>query len=187
MRSIQRQAESKTKSLTTTDKIGILNQDQDLKEVRDAVLMVREHPEMKDKILEPPIMTVSAINAQFAAYLAQCVDYNTSKALTVVDSDSYKLFANPILDKFKVNLRELSSADTTPPVPAETVKDLGFEGYLSDFITGDKRVMKMLCQTSKIHTIPVSRRELTPAQIKKLITPRPNGKILLKGLFMGIG
>lgn len=185
MRSIQRQAESKTKSLTTTDKIGILNQDQDLKEVRDAVLMVREHPEMKDKILEPPIMTVSAINAQFAAYLAQCVDYNTSKALTVVDSDSYKLFANPILDKFKVNLRELSSADTNPPVPAETVKDLGFEGYLSDFITGDKRVMKMLCQTSKIHTIPVSRRELTPAQIKKLITPRPNGKILFKRIIHG--
>ncbi|CAI4036289.1 hypothetical protein SMKI_15G1280 [Saccharomyces mikatae IFO 1815] len=185
MRGIQRQAEGKTKSLTTTDKIGILNQDQDLKEVRDAVWMIRNDAEMKGKILEPPIMTVSAINPQFAAYLAQCVDYNTSKALTVVDSDSYRLFANSILEKFKVNLRELSDIDIKPPVPIEAVKDLGFEGYLSDFITGDKKVMKMLCQVNKIHTIPVSRRELTPAQIKKLITPTSNGKVLFKRIIHG--
>ncbi|CAI4051050.1 hypothetical protein SKDZ_15G1210 [Saccharomyces kudriavzevii ZP591] len=185
MRTIHVQAESKTKSLNTTDKIGILNQDQDLKEVRDAVLLIRDHSEMKDKILEPPIITVSAINSQFAAYLAQCVDYNTSKALTVVDSDAYKLFSNSILDKFKVNLRELSNIDIRPPVPIETVKDLGFEGYLSDFITGDNRVMKMLCQINKIHTIPVSRRELTPAQIKRLITPASNGKILFKRIIHG--
>ncbi|CAI1712361.1 hypothetical protein SEUBUCD646_0O01270 [Saccharomyces eubayanus] len=185
MRSIQRQAENKTKSLNTTDKIGILNQDQDLKEVRDAVLFIRDHPEMKEKILEPAIMTVSAINSQFAAYLAQCVDFNTSKALTVVDSDAYRLFANPILEKFKVNLRELSNTDSKPPVPIETVRDLGFEGYLSDFITGDKRVMKMLCQINRIHTIPVSRRELTPAQIKRLITPTSNGRILFKRIIHG--
>lgn len=73
------------------------------------------------------------------------MDYNTSKVLIVVDFDFYKLFVNLIFDKFKVNLREFFSVDIIFFVLAETVRDLGFEGYLFDFIIGDKRVMKMFC------------------------------------------
>lgn len=182
---IRRQIENRQKSLHSGDKIGILDQSRDLLEVKRAVLYIRSKPEMLGKVLEPPIMSVSVNNSKVAAYLAQCVDYNTCKAFTIVDSEAYEKFADEILQRFKVNLRELSKFDSSQPVSAEKIKTLGFEDYLSNFVTGNSHVIQMLCQFSKIHTIPISRRELSSVQLNYLTQPDNNGRLLFKRMIHG--
>lgn len=185
MRNLEKQMETRLKYLNGNDRIGILDQSPDLREVKNAVLYIRSRPEMRGKILEPPIMSVSAKAPSFAPYLAQCVDYNTSKAFTIVDSDSYEQFSDEILKRYKVNLRELNNDDIRSPVSREDLRNLGFESYLSDFVTGDKRVIEMLCQFCKIHTIPVSRKELTSSQLTRLSNPSKNGSSLFKRIIHG--
>lgn len=185
MKTIQGQAETRSRSLNTSDRIGVLDQNDDLRDVKDAVQYIRSKPEMMSKVLEPPIMAVSVTNPRMAPYLAQCVDYNTCKAFTIIDSQTYELFSNDILKQFKVNLRELTYTDLTPPMPIDELKSLGFDGYLSDFVTGDSRVINMLSQFSKIHMIPVSVRQLSPDQLKALTVPNYKGEIKFKRIIHG--
>lgn len=185
MQNLERQVESRLKSLNSNDRIGILDQSPDLREVKNAVLYIRSRPEMRGKVLEPPIMSVSVKTQSFAPYLAQCVDYNTSKAFTIVDSASYEQFGDEILKRFKVNLRELNDSDNRPPFPREELRKAGFESYLSDFVTGDKQVIRMLCQFCKIHTIPVSRKELNSDQLTKLSRPSRVSSTFFKRIIHG--
>ncbi|CCD22998.1 DNA repair ATPase SMC5 NDAI_0A08450 [Naumovozyma dairenensis CBS 421] len=182
---LTKKIENKKKSFTGTDKIGVLMRNSRPTDIYNAVLYIREIPEMKGKVLEPPLISVSAKNPQFASYLDQCIDRNTSQALTLIDSDSYERFSDDILKRFRVNLRELEDIDLTPPVPRNQLQEFGFEGYLSDFLTGDKNVIKMLCQINKLHTIPVSRRELTPSQLERLLLPDQNGRIMFSKIIHG--
>lgn len=185
MRNIERQVEIRSRSLNSTDRIGILDQSPDLKEVKDALMYIRSRPEMQGKVFEPPIMSVSVRNPRFASYLAQCVDYNTCKAFTVLNTAAYDQFADDILKRFKVNLRELSDVESNPPLPIGEVKSLGFDCYLSDFVTGDSHVIEMLCQFSRIHTIPISTKALQAEQLRKLTTPDRTGNILFKRIIHG--
>lgn len=185
MRHLEKQIDSRLKSLNSNDRIGVLDLNPDLKEVKAAVLYIRSRPEMRGKILEPPIMSVSVKNPIFARYLNHCVDYNTSKAFTIVDANSYEQFGDDILKKFKVNLRELSGANVRPPVDRQMLRHAGFESYLSDFVTGDQNVIQMLCQICNLHTIPVSRKELNSEQLSKLSKPTKNGEILFKRIIHG--
>ncbi|GAV55429.1 hypothetical protein ZYGR_0AV00600 [Zygosaccharomyces rouxii] len=185
MRHLEKQMDSRLKSLNSNDRIGVLDLNPDLKEVKAAVLYVRSRPEMRGKVLEPPIMSVSVTNPAFARYLNHCVDYNTSKAFTIVDADSYERFSDDILKRFKVNLRELNGANLRPPVDQQILRNTGFESYLSDFVTGDQNVIQMLCQICNLHTIPVSRKELSSEQLSKLSKPSKNGEILFRRIIHG--
>ncbi|CCF57779.1 hypothetical protein KAFR_0D01330 [Kazachstania africana CBS 2517] len=185
---IARQAEQKQRLLTGNDRIGILDSRGDFKDVKNAILFIRTHEDedLKSKILEPPIMSIATKDPGFAPYLAQCIDYNTSKALTIVDQQTFNNYGDQILKNFKVNLRELSSAQLKPPIPRDELqRRFGFEGYLSDFVSGDPNVIRMVCEFSNIHTIPVSRRELSAAQVAKLTQPTEDGKPLFRRVLYG--
>lgn len=186
MRNVQHQVQTKIRSLDSTDRIGVLDgKGTKFDQLKDAVLFIREHPEMADKVLEPPIMSVSATDPRTASYLSTCVDFNTSIAFTVVDSESYNKFSNQILQNHSVNLRELASTETRPPFPTDMIRKMGFDGYLSDFISGDSRVIKMLCQQHRVHTIPVSRKPLLPQTMEQLRTPDSEGNLKFRRVIAG--
>ncbi|CAR29139.1 ZYRO0G01584p [Zygosaccharomyces rouxii] len=185
MRHLEKQMDNRLNSLNSNDRIGVLDQNPDLKEVKAAVLYIRSRPEMRGKVLEPPIMSVSVTNPAFARYLNHCVDYNTSKAFTIVDADSYEQFSDDVLKRFKVNLRELNDANVRPPLDRQVLRNAGFESYLSDFVTGDQNVIRMLCQICNLHTVPVSRKELSSEQLSKLSKPAKNGEVLFRRIIHG--
>ncbi|QLQ81653.1 hypothetical protein HG537_0F04140 [Torulaspora globosa] len=179
--------------LSKDDRIGVLDNlassdrsgGQIFRTVKEAVGYVRDRPEMRLSVLEPPVIAVSVSNPRYAVYLAQCVDFNTKIAFTLMGSEAYDRFANELLDNFRVNTRELSATEMKPPLSREQLQQLGFDFYLSDIVTGDARVIKMLCQNCNIHSIPISLRELTPQQITRLMEPRSNGKLLFTKFIHG--
>ncbi|SCU83248.1 LADA_0C10374g1_1 [Lachancea dasiensis] len=176
-------------NLTSNDRIGILrNKGKRVDDVREAVLYVRGRAEMKGRVLEPPIMLVSAKDPRCAKYVATCVDFSTSIALTMADGDAYVRFNDEILKNFRVNLRELSSTQLTSPYPLSKLKELGFECYVSDLLTGDAKVIEMLCQQHRLHTIPVlgrNTRQLSPRVLKFLMTPDERGNLRFRRVIAG--
>lgn len=166
---IQRKISDKKHSMNSTDNIHLLDylNDRDLKK---AVLHVRKDPEAKKLVLEPPVLTVSAVHKEFAPYLAQCIDYNTSKAFTLRNDKAYDIVGKELLKKFTANTRQLTGRVNRQPKSKEELRKLGFEGYLSDFISGDKDVIQMLCEFQGIDQVPVSRKKLSAQQLEALTT-----------------
>lgn len=181
---LKRKLQQENQSLVSTDRIGILDGKR-FEELRNAVLFMRSRPEMQGKVLEPPIMSISVKDPQFASYLGTCTDFATSLALTVVDSDSYRTFGDELLNKFRVNIRELSAASTTSPLPLSELRKLGFQGYLSDFLSGDNGVLKMLCQQHKLHTIPVSRNAMSSRLMDYLMKPDESNNLKFRRVIAG--
>lgn len=153
--------------------------------VKDAVLYVRSRPEMRGQVLEPPAMTVSVKRQNYACYLTQCVDFNTRIAFTLTSSQAYNSFGKEILDRFGVNTRELNEGDPKPPLSKEELRKMGFDFYLSEVVTGDPQIIKMLCQNCNIHSIPVSLKELDPSKISRLMEARKNGRLLFPKFIHG--
>lgn len=189
---IQTKIRQKQRSLTSNDKISLLDSGKrtDLTEIKKAVEYIRskssQDPSITNQILEPPIIAISAKAPAFGKYLAMAIPFRSSVALTVTSTQAYEKYSDEILSKFKVNLRELNNTELHQPIPrSELINKYGFEGYLSDFLIGDKRVVQMLCEIHKIHTIPVSRRELGKAQLEALMKPDENGRPLFNQILHG--
>lgn len=180
-------------SMSQNDRIGVLDHlasnDKSggsiFRTVKEAVKYVRSQEEMRGYVLEPPAITVSVNDPRYAAYLAQCVDFNTRIAFTLVGSEAYDKFGNDLLNNYRVNTRELGTGESKPPLPRDQIRQLGFDFYLSDIVTGDSEVIKMLCQNCNIHSIPIALRELHPQQITKLMQPRSNGRLLFTKFIHG--
>ncbi|EDO15954.1 hypothetical protein Kpol_1044p13 [Vanderwaltozyma polyspora DSM 70294] len=180
IKTLESRIHGKSKLLTSSDRIRILDSSADLNDVRGAVLTIRSNSSMKAKVLEPPIMTVFVNDHSLAPALAKCVDYNTSKALTITDSEAFDNFGNQLIRTYKVNTRELAAFNKTPPVPRDRLIEWGFDGYLVDFVKGDEKVIDMLCQFCNIHTIPVSKESLNPRVLEKLTSANRHGDIYFK-------
>ncbi|AEY96644.1 FAEL337Cp [Eremothecium gossypii FDAG1] len=183
---IKSKLERRKKELASNDSLNALRgQTGRLEEVKKACEFVRIHPEMKGKVLEPPIVAIKAPNERIASYLTTCIDWHTSISLTMVDSASYREFNDTILKNFQVNLRELANTETSYPYPLEYIRQLGFDCYLSDFVTGDPAVLQMLKEQQRIHTIPVSTRNLDTRIIDDLRTPDKQGRLKFRRVIAG--
>ena len=70
-----------------------------------------------------------------------------------------------------------SVVNPTHEYSKQQLREFGFEGYLSDYIVGPKEVLSMLYSTSKIHTIPVSKHQLSSEQVRRLTNVSGNDRL----------
>lgn len=190
---IKERIQKKKNSQTNYDKLDLLdNPDRrDLKPVRNAMHEIRgrsrdESADWGKNLLGPPLITISAKDPNFAPYISATIPYSSEIAITVASEEAFQKYANTILDHNAVNLRKLSNNEVPVPVErSELINRYGFEGYLTDFITGDKRVIQMLREFHRIHMIPVSRKPMTDAQLELAMRPQTNGKPLFSQIIHG--
>lgn len=178
--------QNRVKSLSSTDRIGVLDgKGFKFEQVKNAVLYIRSKPDMKGQVFEPPVMSVFAKDPRIASYLGTCTDFATSISFTMVDSESYRKFSNDILSRFQVNLRELSTGSLSAPISVHELREMGFDGYLVDFLSGNKDVLMMLCQQHRIHAIPVTKKELSSEMMDFLKTPDERGNLKFRRVIAG--
>ena len=189
---VQTRIRQKKGSLENNDKLDLLDHGNrgDLREIKNAMLFIRskasEDPQIIQQVLGPPLISVSARDPAFAKYLAVAIPFASAVALTVTSNQAFERYSDDITKRFRINLRELKNHELPQPMPREElISRYGFEGYLSDFITGDKRVIQMLREFHNIHTIPVSRREMGADQLNALMTPNAQGKPLFSQILHG--
>ncbi len=157
------------------DRIGILRSIKNRQGTNlfNAINYLRDNPDrFEGKYLEPPIMTVTASDPYIAAILETVLTFQMQLAITTTSRENYKEIAYEILDKrhFNVGLRDYSNRRPIdhPPMALDELKQLGFDGYITDFINGPPEVIKMLCYEAHINEIPVSKRDFTPQQMERV-------------------
>ncbi|KAL6942029.1 hypothetical protein ACO0QE_003193 [Hanseniaspora vineae] len=158
-------------SLQSNDPIYILDTQRFKPEIKSAVLFLRENAEdINSTILPPPIMSVSATNVAYSRFLNAVVDRNVAIAFTITSDSTYHRYSSMLLDKWGLNIRQLSSEPVSQPyIDSKTLQqEWGFDGYLLDFVKGESAVIQMLCEQSRIQQIPVSVKPLTNSIVERL-------------------
>ena len=158
-------------SLESNDPIHILDTQRFKPEIKTAVLYLREQADdINSTILPPPIMSVSATNVAYSRFLNAVVDRNVAMAFTITSDSSYHQYSSMLLDKWGLNIRQLSTEPVLQPnIDSKTLQqEWGFDGYLLDFVKGEPAVIQMLCEQSRIQQIPVSAKPLTNDIVERL-------------------
>lgn len=150
---------------------------------------LRKTGEFKDQYFEAPVICCDTPDKSYAPYLEKAIDRNTLFAPTVTSSETFSRmtrFASGIANLPIRNVQIRPGEDfPAPPVPVETIRNMGFDGYVLDFIQGPDEVLAMLCNTSNLHRIPVCKRGLSENQIKKMMLFLEHDNIPISKFFSG--
>lgn len=119
---------------------------------------------------EAPIISCNVTDKSIAPAMEKIIDNNTLFAFTTKNREGYdKLSKFSKETRLNIPLRMVENNEfPRPRYSKQELRSFGFDGYLSDFLTGPKEVLSMLYNTSKIHTIPVTKDQLSPQQVDRL-------------------
>lgn len=186
------QAENAKRELSSNDKVHIfqsenLQRSRPAQETKKAVHLLRtELKDLRNEIFQPPILTISTAQPRYSDYLENLVPFQTSLSITAISKAAYDKCSPEFIEKRNVNpsFRYLSNRPMQGGMSQEQLQQLGFDGYLKDFIQGPQPVVQMLCEIAFIHDVPVAIDPLNDRQIETLRQPY-NGKLLFKKFFSG--
>jgi chromosome segregation ATPase len=192
---VDKKIESLRAQFKSKDRLHIFDQhnnsyqSQNLKNAKAGTILLRtELKEFRGRVFEPPCLTVSATNKECTYFLETLLDLNTTVAFTCSDAEAYKKVSHVFFNerKLRASFRRLSGKSLPVKLSTERLQELGFEGYLKDFLDGPAPVIQMLSEEFFIHDVPVSRRPLSQEQISYLTSATDNsGQPLFRKFFAG--
>lgn len=140
---------------------------------------LRSNPDHQNQYFEAPVVSCNVTDVNYAPAIEKVIDNNSLFAFTVTSQRNLD-FLSKFSEENNINtpIRLVNSViDPIATCSREELRSYGFDGFLSDFITGPKEVLSMLYNTSKLHTIPISRLPLSNDQVRRLTSTPPSGKI----------
>lgn len=182
IRNLQAELKRYESQLTSTDRLLVLEaRGRPYNQLRDNALkghlLLRENPHLQLQYFEAPVVSCEVTEKSYAPFIEKVIDNNTLLAITTPTQESYDEVSKLVFSKYNVPMRLALEDPGIPPVAPDRLLEYGFDGYLSDFITGPPVVLNMLKVISKLHMIPVRKSPMSDEQFQRLITPDGTGRI----------
>lgn len=155
----------KQQSLTSKDRLPNI-------ENKDLVRLIRflRSQELDFKYFEPAVLILN-VRSEVANAVDALMRFSDKFAIIVKsDEDHHKL--GDLMDKngLRASIRTLGkNFNPIPSAPLETLKHFGFDGFLSEYISGPPEVIQMVCENSFLHDIPISINGLSDVQIREFM------------------
>ncbi|KAJ3158631.1 Structural maintenance of chromosomes protein 5 [Geranomyces michiganensis] len=132
----------------------------------EATMWVRENQHLfEKKVFEPVCLEINAKNPAYADALEANIPYRIMLNFVTQTEADYKLLLHEMIDKRKLRISVFMSTrkldSWQPEIPLHQIQQMGFDGYLLDYIDGPPEILSVLCQEARLHKIPISSRELT--------------------------
>lgn len=128
----------------------------------------QSNPTFPFNYCEPALVTLNVKNASVAPIVEALIPFSHLNAIVVPTKNDYNGLSKFLYDekKLMVSMRTLGEKFdySRDQIPIEIIKRLGFDGYVSDFLTGPEEVLQMLCENVYLHRIPVSIKGLSTSQ-----------------------
>jgi chromosome segregation ATPase len=126
---------------------------------------------LKGEVHGPPILECSIRDPQYADAVESQLRKGDLVAITCTNADDQKLLSNCFLGKDKLALHDIYTRTSPkplssyqPPVPTAHLQNMGFEGYIVDYIKGPDAVLAMLCDNTRLNRIAYAARPITDEQ-----------------------
>jgi structural maintenance of chromosomes protein 5 len=121
----------------------------------------------------PPILTCSVADSDLAHAVEGQLKTNDVTAITCTDGRDARLLSNKLLGEQKlhqVSIRTIPQplAFYRPPINQQELSNLGFEGYILDYIQGPDAVLAMLCDNAQLHRTAFSRNTISNDQYQAI-------------------
>lgn len=140
------------------------------------ILLRKEKKNLGVRYNEAPIVSCHVTHQKYAKYFEKIVDNNSLFALFFDSEEQYQKVSAALPKNMNIPMRVAPNTPLQQPMPVERLRQLGFDGYLSDFITGPDTVVRGLKHRSFLHCIPVALKPVDQNTINKLLEPRSDGK-----------
>jgi chromosome segregation ATPase len=125
-------------------------------------------------VFGPPLLECSVSDPKYAQALESVMRKGDVVAITCTNSEDSKLLSDRLLGKKEngglglhdIHLRTTASSldSYRPPVGREELPNLGFEGYLLDYIKGPETVVAMLCDNARLHSVAFAAQAISELQ-----------------------
>lgn len=139
---------------------------------------LRKEVAMKGHYFESPAVTcqVESKYKKYGGILERVIGTNTMMAVTFNSDADYRKVPEK-LQKINCPTRITKGIAPSADITRENLQSrYGFEGYLSDCLSGPNEVLNMLNANSKLNLIPYAS-SMSPEGIRKILTPNSNGRI----------
>ncbi|KAF2272846.1 P-loop containing nucleoside triphosphate hydrolase protein [Westerdykella ornata] len=128
--------------------------------------------QLKGEIHGPPILTCSVTDQRYADIVeGQFGGIGDATAITFTNGEDQRLISNKLLGRDGLGLHQITLrmvgqplAHYRSPVTREELRDLGFEGFVLDYIQGPEPVLAMLCESAQLHRAAYSPNPLSIEQ-----------------------
>ncbi|CAH0550064.1 unnamed protein product [Brassicogethes aeneus] len=152
----------------------------------EATLWLRNNKHMfKGEIFEPIMLEVNVLDAKNAIYLENVIPQRDRLAFTCVEKSDMNLLIQQLRTKQNLTISVLHSGNTgqplssfRPDVPIEQLSKYGLYTYLFDLFTAPEPIMRYLCNTYRVHNIPIGNQktnqmyERIPQQIRQFFSDK---------------
>lgn len=139
---------------------------------------LRKEVAMKGRYYESPAVTcqVDPKYRKYGGILERVIGMNTMMAVTFNNEADY-ISVPEKLQRINCPTRITKGIAPSADISRETLRNrYGFEGYLSDCLSGPSEVLNMLNANSKLNMIPYAN-SMSPEGIRKILTPASNGRV----------
>lgn len=126
---------------------------------------------LKDKVYGPPIIECSVPDPKYANAIETLLARADLMAITCTNKEDAQAVQNKLVGKrdagglglHQIAIRTIPKerAFYKSPLATDKLVELGFEGWVSDFIEGPDAVLAMLCEMAKIHRTAFMSRSMT--------------------------
>lgn len=152
----------------------------------DAVYKLRQYKDrLNARYYEPAILTLNVSDKHVAPIVEALIQFTHLNAIVVPSGEDYHAISRFLYDeqKIMVSIRTLGKDNqdiVNDRISDDIIKELGFDGWLTDYLRAPREVIQMLCENANIHKIPISIAGLKTEQKQKIEDSIRNGLDLVK-------
>lgn len=129
---------------------------------------------LRDRAYAPPIISCSVPEMRFANIVESQLRRQDVLAITCTNAEDARIVTDKLLGRKDAGGLELHSvtirtcpqprANYHSPLLQHELEELGFDGWISDYIQGPDPVLAMLCDSSKLHRAAYASRPISSQQ-----------------------
>lgn len=124
-------------------------------------------------VFGPPAVECSVKDPKYANAVESLMQRNDFTAFTTQTRADFRTLQRVLNSEMKlhditIKTCTLSLSSLNPPVPDNQLRELGFDGWAKDFITGPEPVLAMLCSENRFHQTPVVLRDFSDEEYRMM-------------------
>ncbi|KAJ2353748.1 Structural maintenance of chromosomes protein 5 [Coemansia sp. RSA 2673] len=130
--------------------------------VRALEWLEQNRDKFSQHVFSPVCLEASVRDARYAGPIEAVVGSNMLRTFVTQCDADYYVFTREVIDGLHLRVSVVSSAGHRAPSelgsthPRETLAELGFGGYIVDFLEAPRAVLAVLCSRAKIHEVPLA-------------------------------
>ncbi|KAK4125010.1 SMC5-like protein [Parathielavia appendiculata] len=124
------------------------------------------------EVFGPPMLTCSVKDKRYTDLVQSMLQADDFLCFTAQTKEDHKKLSDQFYSKMglSVTIRSCFTAYSSfkPPLPREALPNLGFDGYVNDYLDGPEPVLAMLCSEKRLHASAVSLRDISDEQFERI-------------------